>query len=144
MDINSCRESTYTILLEPGSGSPLFRVGYEVDAAGKQVLINIGRAIGRCSTCQNNVGSLQRGFRAEVRGRILELGNQNGPHKFEVLSAQASYNLTSICPALEGSNTTTPASAPVLPPSTQNVGFLSRILNFIANFFGSLFGSLFG
>jgi hypothetical protein len=76
----------------------LFRVGYEVDDAGKDLLINIGRTIGQCGTCENNPGSLRRGFRAEVRGRILELSTQNGPHKLTVLSAQLSNNLTTTCP----------------------------------------------
>jgi hypothetical protein len=112
----------YTVLLEPTGGSALFRVGYEVDTAGKDLLINIGRAIGRCGTCKNNVDGLQRGFRAEVRGTILELSPQNGPHKLQVLTAQSSHNLTSICP------TAPPPSVPAVSPSTPVLSPLAPAL----------------
>jgi hypothetical protein len=122
LDVGSCRQSTYTVLLEPTGGSTLFRVGYEVDTAGRDLLINIGRAIGRCGTCKNNVDGLQRGFRAEIRGIILELSPQNGPHKLQVLSAQSSHNLTSICP------TAPPPTAPALPPSVPVLSPLALAL----------------
>jgi hypothetical protein len=111
------------VLLQPTGGSALFRVGYEVDTAGRDLLINIGRAIGRCGTCKNNVDGLQRGFRAEIRGTILELSPQNGPHKLQVLSAQSSHNLTSICP------TAPPPTAPALPPSVPALSPLAPVLS---------------
>jgi hypothetical protein len=106
----------------------LYAVGYEVDAVGKQLLIDIGRTIGICGTCQNSDGGLFNGFRAEVRGRILELSS-TGPHKLMVTSAQLSNNLTTVCPALVSTTTT-----PSLRPSTK--GWASRWKALVMKLFG--------
>ena len=93
----------------------MYTVGYEIDDAGKQVLLNIARSNGICSTCSNPSGGLNRGFRAEVRGTITELGTNNGPHKLMLTSAQISNNLSNVC---QGSGSTPVAvPAPVMSPS---------------------------
>jgi hypothetical protein len=116
LDVSSCRNGNYLVLLDPTSStaSPPYRAGYQVDTAGKDLLVRIGRAAGVCGTCTAG-GSQVRGFRAEVRGTITELGSAiNGAHKMTVSSARASFNLTSICPPVVAP---TPVATPIARPA---------------------------
>jgi hypothetical protein len=74
----------------------LYTAGYVVDDIGKDLLIQLGRTVGICSTCGTS-GNLRAGLRAEIRGIITEVSTSLGPHQLAVSSVQLSNNLTSIC-----------------------------------------------
>jgi hypothetical protein len=137
----------------------LYKPGYVVDDVGKDLIIQLGRAAGLCSTCMNT-GSLRSGLRAEVRGIITEVGENNGPHKLAVLSVQLSNNLTSICQALDGltiksgsstaspslspriatgSSTTSPIQPPLYLRSNNGNGFFSWLKDFTDSMLDTLF-----
>jgi hypothetical protein len=122
----------------------LYSPGYVVDDAGKDLLIQLGRTVGLCSTCINT-GTLRSGFRAEVRGTISEVSENNGPHKLAVSFVQLSNNLTSICqqPSISatvtGSSSTSPTQSPLFLRSNNNgIGFYSRFQNFVDSLFDNL------
>ena len=93
VDVSVCVESPYEILEDPTSTSNGLHVrAYRVDEAvdngnGKQLLVNLARNVGTCSTCNGN-GNLRFGMRAAVKGTITALQNGDIPpllHVTEVL-----------------------------------------------------------
>jgi hypothetical protein len=78
VDVQSCRESQYVILLDPIEGSDTFTQGFRVDPNGQQLLIARAREVGMCGTCTGSSGIDQvRGFRAIVDGTVIDLGNSS-------------------------------------------------------------------
>jgi hypothetical protein len=139
LDVTSCRQSHYTILRDPTSNTtfPPYSAQYQVDDAGKELLIQIGRSVGICSTCAPT-GRQLRGFRAEVKGTIIELGSGiNGSHKLNVTSARSSYNVTSTCGSQ--SSGPPPVASPVNPPSNDRFSFLGWFRNLVSKFFNLFF-----
>ena len=93
VDVDVCVESPYEILEDPTTTSNgLYVRAYRVDESvdngnGKQLLVNLARNVGICSTCNGN-GNLRKGMRAAVKGTITELQNGHIPpllHVTEVL-----------------------------------------------------------
>ena len=103
MDFGLCRNSPYNLLADPADGESLYTRAFEVDEAGKQLLIGIAREVGRkenyvyrCSTCSED-GSIGKGFRATVSGTVTELGQGDRPPKLLVKAAAHSTG-ESLCP----------------------------------------------
>jgi hypothetical protein len=101
-------------------------VAYQVDDAGRSLLVDIGRKLGQkgsfpaCGTC-TGAGSLLKGFRAEVTGIVTDLGNGSTPPKITVTSAQGSNGRTGFClDSLAGCNTKTAVTAPTCVAASSN------------------------
>ena len=106
MDFGLCRNSPYNLLADPVDEGSLYTRAFEVDEAGKQLLIGIAREVGRkensvyrCSTCSED-GSIGKGFRATVSGTVTELGQGERPPKLLVRAAAHSTG-ESLCPLNE-------------------------------------------
>ena len=115
-------------VVEPSS---LYAAGYVVDEVGKDLIIQLGRSVGICSTCGSS-GSLRAGLRAEIRGIVTEISTSFGPHKLAVSSLQLSNNLTSICQSSLESPTrindnTTMSPSPSYLRTPYDVGLFSRV-----------------
>lgn len=105
MDVDVCRESTYYFLADPMVEGDLYTGAFQVDDAGKQLLVDIARDVGICGTCTGN-GDLQKGFRAEVRGTVTALGNGSVPPTISITDAVSSNSLATVCEGAAAPSTT--------------------------------------
>jgi hypothetical protein len=115
---------TLSVSVEASSvveSSSLYTAGYVIDDVGKDLIIQLGRSVGICSTCGTS-GSLRTGLRAEIRGTITELSATLGPHGLAVSSVQLSNNLTSICQPSRRSLTAT--NDVTMTPPTKSSSYL--------------------
>ena len=106
VDVQSCRESNYEILADPTTAGGLYTRALQVDDSGKQLLVDIARDVGSCSTCTGN-GDLRQGFRAEVRGMVITLANGEIPPTIAVTGAIFSDGTATAC---DGSEPLTPST----------------------------------
>lgn len=100
IDIDRCRSSNYEMLMEPASEGELYTRAFQVDDAGKEVLIGIAADVSStrgCSTCTGNSGDLQRGFRAEIRGIVTALADGDTPATIQLTEAVHSNGLETVC-----------------------------------------------
>ena len=106
VDVQSCRESNYEILADPTTAGGLYTRALQVDDSGKQLLVDIARDVGSCSTCTGN-GDLRQGFRAEVRGMVITLADGEIPPTIAVTGAIFSDGTATAC---DGSEPLTPST----------------------------------
>ena len=84
VDVRSCIDSGFVVLTDPTEEGADYTVGFKLNAAGTQELVQLARTTGRCSTCSGN-GPVA-GFRAAIQAKVLD-GCANPP-LIEVLSAE--------------------------------------------------------
>ena len=96
VDVDVCRESTYYLLADPMVEGELYTGAFQVDDAGKQLLVDTARDVGICGTCTGN-GDLQKGFRAQVRGTVTALGNGSIPPTVSITAAVSSNAMATVC-----------------------------------------------
>ena len=130
VDVPDCVGSLYEILNEPAEGETMYTRSVVVNAAGRDLLRDLARSAGDpnpsgtpgCTTCTGG-GTVARGFRAAVRGRLLDLGSFDTPAMIEIIEAQPSMGPDSaICeltPLPIGNYGV--ASEATEPPATGNV-----------------------
>jgi hypothetical protein len=113
--------------MEPGDGNFFFIRAYQFDDDnGKQDLIDAARRVGQCSTCEDG-GSLDKGFRAEIRGTVVTARSSDVPAMVRLQSIQPSNSLDTFCATvMEQRPTNTPSqqkqtytSIPTGTPSQQ-------------------------
>lgn len=79
VDVISCAESPYEVLLDPAPGSNSdYTRGFVLDEEGKALVITKAREVGVCDTC-DGTGTWEKGFRAEIHGTIEALGQDGEP-----------------------------------------------------------------
>jgi hypothetical protein len=89
--------SNYEILMEPIEGGNEYIRAFQFDDEhGKQDLIAAARNVGECSTCEDG-GSLDKGFRAEIRGTVVTARNGDVPAMVHLEMVQHSNDLTTVC-----------------------------------------------
>ena len=73
VDVPVCVDSHFEVLLDPNVPGDLYTRGYRIsEGPGKDMIVNLARSVGRCSTCSSD-GSLREGFRAAVKGTVVAL-----------------------------------------------------------------------
>jgi len=76
VDVRSCVNSPYEILLEPKEGEILYSRGWQLDEDSKQMAIELAQSVSTCTTCDplnNRDNSHAQGFRAAMTATILNL-----------------------------------------------------------------------
>jgi hypothetical protein len=68
VDVPACYQSGFELLADPAQGSQIYPRAYALDQNGNNMVLQIARSTGSCSTCSNNPGGLVRGFRATITG----------------------------------------------------------------------------
>lgn len=106
VDVKDCRDSGFAVLTDPAPGERFYTIGWQLNAAGTQRLIELARRIGDCGTCDGD-GDLEEGMRAAIRGTVVN-ANVNPP-VIRVDSVQYIDAETVFCPA---EVTTDPTLAP--------------------------------
>lgn len=124
VDIPSCFNSPFEVLLDPKPDQMLFTRGFQLDNAGKATIITLARNTGRrgsCSTCAG-MGDLGTGFRAVMDAEIVDLNEGSGiPPTISVIDAQASHDLSNAC--IETYNMTDISM--VFADSNQTIGIIT-------------------
>lgn len=139
-----CWRSDFNMLRDPTSPGGLYTVAYTVDSSGKDLLLQLAREAGHpdfgCSTCTSDSGTLEKGYRAEVRG--TDLGNG----LLQVTSARTSNNLAAneICAEQQQppvpaptNNNNVPAPAPVsttVDPPTDPAPSVRIFIEYLQDF----------
>jgi len=78
VDVEQCFKSGFEVLADPEiSGETDYCRAWQLDGNGNDMVIQLAREIGSCSTC-NSSGTLKEGFRATI------LGNANGGRNLQV------------------------------------------------------------
>ena len=134
IDVQRCRESPYEILSEPESDGQLYGRAFRVNDAGKAGLQALAAATGAtnpentpaCTECTGE-GTLARGFRAEVYGRVVALANGETPPVIEIVDAVASNGLQSVC-SLEMFPEQNPDFLPVESEETSENETVERVV----------------
>lgn len=97
VDVSVCYNSHFEVLTAPtitGSNAKYSR-GYRLTETSKQVVMEVARSVGSCSTCVNGYDSskLADGFRAVMNATVLELSTDGGagPPLIMVHNNQAYY-----------------------------------------------------
>ena len=107
VDVGICYRSWYEVLVEPlkfnqDRDAFEYQRGWRIyetenDQAGKQSVIDLGRKTGDdCSTCTGE-GSLVKGFRAAIRGRLVEFASGDVPALIDVIDVEASHDTADPC-----------------------------------------------
>jgi hypothetical protein len=107
VDVGICYNSWYEVLVTPlvlneERGTMEYQRGwriYETDdyQTGKQQVIDLGRQTGTsCSTCTGE-GDLRKGFRAAIRGRLVEFASGDTPALIDVIDVEASHGTSDPC-----------------------------------------------
>lgn len=112
VDVGICYNSWYEVLVEPlifneERATMEYQRGwriYETNSyqTGKQAVIDLGRRTGDdCSTCTGH-GSLTKGFRAAIRGRLVDFASRDDggnivPPLIDVIDVKASHDTVDPC-----------------------------------------------
>ena len=97
VDIRQCYDSPFEILIDPAEGEEIYARGWRVDDAGRQMLIDLARVTGmragasrRCSTCTEDEGDIEFGFRAAVKATVASLASDGTPALLDVIEVNLS------------------------------------------------------
>jgi hypothetical protein len=97
LDVPACNASNFEILMEPNDGSKTYIRAFQFDDEhGKEILLSVARGACVCGTCDGG-GTVERGFRAEIRGTVVTARDGDTPALVELQSVQPSNNLTEVC-----------------------------------------------
>ena len=90
VDVYICYSSGYAVLNDKAPGEALHTVGWALDADGtadlRELAQNHGSTQGTCSTCTGKDGNIEAGFRAGIRGVVVDATAV--PPVIRVVSAQ--------------------------------------------------------
>lgn len=139
-DVDFCYESGFEVLLDPEEGETTYTRGWRVDDAGRDLLLDLARETGRCSTCKSG-GTLRKGFRAAMNATVLTLGSDETPPLIQVQTATPATPDVAVCgdpPQGERLlNTERPTSGTSTELSSSKAGILvSAGLGIVAMFGG--------
>lgn len=100
IDVRACYSSNFELLAEPSGGSSLYSRAFQLTDDGKEGIIELAASVGapnpsdafRCSECTGEMGSLGRGFRAQVHGIVTETSQGETPATIHVVDAVATHD----------------------------------------------------
>eukprot|EP00584_Thalassiosira_punctigera_P019506 CAMPEP_0172555966 /NCGR_PEP_ID=MMETSP1067-20121228/62037_1 /TAXON_ID=265564 ORGANISM="Thalassiosira punctigera, Strain Tpunct2005C2" /NCGR_SAMPLE_ID=MMETSP1067 /ASSEMBLY_ACC=CAM_ASM_000444 /LENGTH=646 /DNA_ID=CAMNT_0013344617 /DNA_START=62 /DNA_END=2002 /DNA_ORIENTATION=- len=129
LDVHFCKDSGYVVLGDKSEKTGMHCLGFRLDDAA--TVIQAGLAAGRKGTCTDCTGDNTKpefGYRATVKGKVKELGNENvAPilENIQVLDASVECETTIVPPLCE-------ESAVPLPPEDQESSGSSLAWNSLA------------
>ena len=85
-DVSFCYGSGFEILLDPTGNQTLYTRGWRLDEDGTDMVLELAREVGRCSTCSSG-GTIRDGFRAALNVTVLDLGSEESPPLVSVETA---------------------------------------------------------
>ena len=114
LDPEPCITSVFEVLLEPLEGETLFRRGFVLDEASKELLVGIGREVGQCDTCTGE-GNLEAGFKATITATIVALTDETSEGSGPIISVTAAEAVlpTGDCDAASGPTTISVENVPI-------------------------------
>jgi len=128
VEVPQCVNSGFAILRDPSAVGENYTIGYNVTAAGNEMLLALMKAEGQCVAC-NGTGTIVNGFRVGVRGLILDSNAE--PPLVEITDMVAVSASSEYCEKTPPA--TTPAASPTTGGSAANSArsFSSLFLLFI-------------
>lgn len=75
IDVPSCLNSPFEVLIDPQGSSTNYTRGYVLDDASKAAMVDLAKRVGECDTCTGQ-GSLAAGFRARMTAEVVALADE--------------------------------------------------------------------